>query len=282
MKRKVLGKGLSALLPEQESIPEDRVQSIPLKLIKPARNQPRKFFNSVTLKELAASIREKGVILPVVVRSTTSGFELIAGERRWRAAKLAGLTQIPAVIKEVTDMAALEIAMIENLQREDLDPIESAVGYRMLMDEYGMTQEQISQKIGKERATVANTLRLLKLPQEIQTLIRSHSLSVGHAKALLGIPSRETMIQMASLAFNHEWSVRTLEDRVKKLMAGKTQARIPQDINPVLESSFESIRRRFSTKVTFKPKKSGGGSIVLEYYSEEDLSRILELLHGES
>ena len=282
MKRKVLGKGLSALITERPIERQDRIQYLNIQDIEPAPNQPRRAFDSNALSELAESIKSQGVILPVVVRSLGSKYGLIAGERRWRAAQIAGLKTIPAIIKQVSDEAALEIALIENLQRQDLNPLEAAMGYKLLLDEYGLTQEQLSIKIGKDRATVANTIRLLKLPETIKTMLLDEQLSAGHAKALLGLKSERNQIKLAELTIQNQWSVRQLEQKIRSLNdMQKTQ---PKDsslrLDPVWESAMDSLRRRFATKVQLKPKSKGGGTILLEYYSSDDLLRIMDLLGG--
>ncbi len=281
MKHKALGKGLGALIPERKAIPEDHVQNIPLGQIKPTPFQPRKEFNPESLSELAESIKEKGVILPIVVRPVATGFELVAGERRWRAAKLAGLDRIPAIVKTLSDISALETALIENLQREDLDPLEAANGYRMLQEEYQLTQEEVAQKIGKDRATIANALRLLKLPPEIQHFIQTQELTTGHAKVLLGVKSPDLIIQLGTQAAKQQWSVRMLESKVKQLSREASLPKNPPPLDPVIESILDSLKRRFSTKITFKPNKNGTGSITLDYYSSDDLARILEILNGD-
>ncbi len=281
MKRKALGKGMGALIREKSTRPEARVQPIPLSQIKPSPGQPRKQFDPEKLKELAASIATCGVILPILVRPTAGGYELVAGERRFRAASIAGLTEIPAIIRNIADSEALEMTLIENLQREDLNPIEAANGYRLLQDEYRMTQDDIAARVGKKRSTVTNTLRLLKLPNEIQREIITGNLSMGHAKALLAAPHKKLMLDLAGLTIREGWSVRTLEDKISTLNSPKKSAETRQPVqDPILLSAVDQLRRRFATKIAIQPRRKGGGKVVLEYYSDDDLARLLEILGG--
>ena len=280
MKRKVLGKGLSALISERPHEGQDRIQYLNLDDIEPAPNQPRRTFDTNSITELADSIKSQGVILPVVVRPMGSKYQLIAGERRWRATERAGLKTIPAIVKQVSNEIALEIALIENLQRKDLNPLESAMGYKLLMEEYGLTQDQLSSKIGKDRATIANTIRLLKLPDPIKLMLQNELLSAGHAKALLALKSEKKQIQFADLTVKNHWSVRQLEKKIRSINEKPEPQNRISEMDPIWESAIEALRNRFATKIQLKTKKNGSGCILLDYYSEEDLLRIMELLGG--
>jgi ParB family transcriptional regulator, chromosome partitioning protein len=278
VKHKALGKGLSALIPDKPVDPAAQIHHLPLDAILPGKSQQRRNFGEESLQQLAHSVREQGVILPVIVRPAGTKYELIAGERRLRAAKIANLPTIPAIIKRVTDSTALEIALIENLQREDLNAIESASGYKLLVDEYGLTQESLASKIGKDRATIANAIRLLKLPAEILDLIRANELSAGHAKALLALRSKNEILHFADTAITNHWSVRTLEHKIQVFLSDHSEQDSPSEPDPILDQAIDLLRRRLSTKIRVKKKKQGGGIISLEYYSDEDLIRLLELL----
>lgn len=278
MKRKALGKGLGALIPERPTGPENRVQMIPLGQIKPGIHQPRSSFQKDRLKELAESIRGNGVIQPVVLRPVPTGYELVAGERRWRAARMAGLERIPGIIRPMTDRQAMEISLVENLQRDDLNPLDAARGYKRLMEQFDLTQEDVARIIGKKRATIANFLRLLKLPPEIQDLLESGKLSTGHAKALLSLNREQDIHRFAADTLKNAWSVRQLERAIQKHHAPSREKR-PDPLNdPNLAAVIDTLRKRFATRIQCTAKQNGGGRIVLEYYSQEDLIRILELL----
>jgi len=278
VKRKALGKGLGALIPERPAGPENRVQMVPPGQIKPGSHQPRSVFPPERLEELAESIRSNGVIQPVVLRPIPTGYELVAGERRWRAARLAGLDRIPAIIRPLTDREAMEISMVENLQRDDLNPMDAARGYKRLMDRFGMTQEDVAQIIGKNRATIANFLRLLKLPQEAAEMLETGELTTGHAKALLSLNRDRDILRFAADTIKNEWSVRQLERMIQKHHAPIREPR-PDPLNdPNLASAIDTLRKRFATRIHCTEKRNGSGRIVLEYYNQEDLIRILELL----
>lgn len=280
MKSKGLGRGLGALIPEGIIAIEDRVQMIPITQIVSSPCQPRRQFSEETLAELVMSIRECGIIQPILLKPLHTGYQLIAGERRLRAARIVGLATIPAIIRNVSDLAALEMTLIENLQRKDLNPIEEAIGFRFLADEFGMTQEQIADRIGKDRVTITNTLRLLKLPDEIQHYVESEHLSMGHAKVLLTVTNREQQIKLAGMVIANGWSVRALESYLKTAAHERKPPRetIP---DPELNSAIDALRRRFGTKVEISRNQKCRGAIRVEFYSDEDLLRILELLNGE-
>jgi len=269
-----LGKGLNALIPEKG----DEVLYLDIDRVMPSKQQPRKLFNESALKELSASIKEKGVLQPVIVSRTGDGsFSLIAGERRWRASLLAGLKKIPALIKNVASKDALEIALIENIQREDLNPIETAEAFNRLIKDFDLTQEELSDRVGKERATVANYLRLLKLPDEIKTLIYNSSLSMGHARALLSIESRTAQVEAARKIIKNGLSVREAELLSKKTVK-TSKAKTVRD--PQISSLEEKLIKQIGTKVRILHKGKKGGKIELEYYSLEELDRLLEILMG--
>lgn len=278
MKHKGLGKGLGALIPERVPGPENVIQTIPLGQIKSGYHQPRHRFNSEKIQELAESVRQNGIVQPVILRPVASGFELIAGERRWRAAKLAGLTHIPAIVRKVDDRKALELSLIENLQRDDLNPVETARGYSILMNEYGLTQEAVSQVVGKNRATVANMLRLLKLPGRVLAMIEQETISTGHAKVLLSLNDHNMIVVYAEKTLKYGWSVRELENRLQ-ILRKPVRKRIVARHDPDLEAAVDVLRKKFSTKIRCVPQKSGGGKIVFEYYDDEDLIRLIALMN---
>ena len=271
--RKALGKGLNALLPDHGKI-QPRISDILLDQIVRNRYQPRLHFNEASIKELAASIKENGVIQPIIVHKVDDGYELIAGERRFRAARLLGLPSIPAIIKTIQKAEALELAIIENVQREDLNPIEQARAYKLLMDDFGLTQEQVAKKVGKERPTVGNMLRLLKLPEEIQHDIDSGRLTMGHARALLACETEAAMMEMRARIIHLGLNVRDVEARTKKRKAAKSQ---PAP-DPFLRGIIDGVQKKLSTKVSVRQNKKGAGSIIIDFYNPEDLERIVELL----
>jgi ParB family chromosome partitioning protein len=266
-----LGKGLEALIPEKG----EEVIHLDIDRIFPGEQQPRKAFRDDSLKELAASIKEKGVLQPVIVSRVGDGtFRLVTGERRWRAASLAGLKKMPALVRDVASKDSLEIALIENIQREDLNPIETAEAFRKLTTDFNLTQEELSDKVGKDRATIANYLRLLKLPEEVKSLIYNGSLSMGHAKALLAIEGRSIQIEAARKIIKMGFSVREAEALTKKGMKPKKPG-IAKD--PQISSLEEKLIRSLGTRVRIlhKGKK---GKIEIEYYSLEELDRLLDIL----
>jgi len=271
--RKALGKGLSVLIPDSGRI-ASRVTDIPLKEIVKNRYQPRDIFKDDAIKELAASIKENGVIQPVLVHKTGKGYELIAGERRCRASQLLGFQTVPAIIKSIQKSEALELALVENIQREDLNPLEEAKAYKLLIDEFGLTQQEVGQKVGKERSSVANSLRLLKLPVVIQKDMENGRLTTGHAKALLACGGETEMMEMRGHILKYGLNVRDVESRTKKRKPVKRQA-VTQ---PFIRDLQEKLQRRLSTKVTVKPGRKGKGVISIEYYSPDDLDRILEVI----
>lgn len=305
-RRSALGKGLGALLPEEdqrepssesgvESTPlynfEDRrrqagtISEVHIDRVDPNPYQPRENFDEGQLEELAASIRQLGIIQPITVRSLKSGrFELISGERRLKAARRAGITVIPAYVREADSEAMLEMAIVENVQREQLNPVEVALGYRRLMDECGLTQEDVAEKVGKNRSTVANFLRLLGLPPVVQAGLRDGALSMGHARAMIPIESEDLQRNLLAEIAEKDLSVREVEKRVRKLTRPseerpKAKRELTRSEELELRRMTDEIRRRIGTKVAIKPSGSGdGGRIEMEYYSNEDLERLVQLL----
>ncbi len=302
MAKNALGRGLGALLgskgtgsvapatsatpaPEAAS-PEPRagVEQVDLKRIQPCTFQPRKDFTDDSLQELADSIREQGIIQPLIVRKLGEGFELIAGERRWRAAQLAGLEQAPIVVREADDRTVLELALVENLQRENLNPMEEALGYSQLVEQFQLTQEQTSQKVGKSRAVVANALRLLRLSDEVQAYLRHGQLSVGHAKVILGVSNPADQNYIAQKTIKDAWSVRHLEDYVSHLQPdSKTKSGGPRRSSPSptpdahVQDLESKLRERLGTKVTLRYRK-GKGAVDIRFTSDDELERVLEIL----
>jgi len=269
-----LGKGLDSLLPDRA---EDII-SIDVDRIIPGEQQPRKVFKDTALKELAASIKEKGVLQPIIVSRTGDGtFRLIAGERRWRAASLAGLRKVPAMVKDVSSADSLEIALIENIQREDLNPLEMAEAFHRLIKDFDLSQEELSVRVGKERATVANYLRLLKLPGEIKSFVNDGTLTMGHARAILSIEGRPGQVEAARRIIHKGLSVREAENLAKTWGAeGKKKARVKKK-DPQIESLQEKLIRSLGTKVRIH-HKGKKGEIVIEYYSLDELDRLLDIL----
>lgn len=276
MERKVLGKGLKALIPDEAVIKTAQTTAL-LKLdeISPSKFQPREIIDPEKQRELMLSIKEKGVIQPVIVRPKGDGYELIAGERRLRAAKELGFSQLPAIIKDVKDDEALEISLIENIQRQDLNPIEEAHAYQRLIDEFSLTQEVASQKVGKDRASVANTLRLLKLPEKIKEEICLGRISMGHAKAILMLETKEAQLELCIKIVKRGLSVREAEYFVRRKLTGPSRRRLKRR-SPEIQSIEEELRKIFGTKVTITHHQKRG-KILIEYYSNEDLDRLLKL-----
>ena len=277
-----LGRGLGALLGDAAlQSQEGGSLSLPISQVEPGLKQPRKRFDEESLQDLADSIRIHGVIQPLTVRRLSSGYyQIIAGERRWRAAKLAGLTEVPAVIIEADDRKVMELGLIENLQREDLNPIEEANGYKVLLDEYGLTQEEVAQRVGKSRPAVANALRLLALPDPVHLLLEEGKLSAGHARAILAVPSGELQKKLAQKVVAEELSVRQTEALAKRLAAGEKEPPSPPpgpDLTIYLRAAEKSLAARFGRKVNIISGKKKG-KIELEYYNPEDLNALLELL----
>jgi ParB family transcriptional regulator, chromosome partitioning protein len=282
--QKALGRGLSSLIP---SSGDKKAESSPYLLcsidkIVSNRDQPRKLFDKTALEELADSIRENGVIQPLIVRKIEGGqFELIAGERRLKASSLAGLEQVPVVILETSADQNLELALIENIQRQDLNPIEEALAYKQLMERYHHTQEQCAKRVGKDRSTVANSIRLLSLSEEIRGDIIEGRISMGHARAILGIEEEEMQLKVARRAVQEGLSVREIEDWVRKLKEGVQVERVVKEkkIDPQLSFIENEMTKVLGTKVKIKPQGKKG-KVVIDYYTQEDLDRIFNAVMG--
>ncbi|MNW31513.1 putative chromosome-partitioning protein ParB [compost metagenome] len=277
---KRLGKGLDALIPSLAVNDDDKVVDIPLNQLRANPYQPRKVFEEEAIKELAESIRQHGVIQPIIVRSVLKGYEIIAGERRFRASQYCGNTTIPAVVRSFSDQQVMEIALIENLQRENLNAMEIAVAYQGLMEQFSLTQEELSLKVGKSRSHIANFLRLLSLPEVVKEYVSRGTLSMGHARALVSVKNEETLKALAQQSIDLQWSVRELEEAVQQLdrKADDTKSKPKQKKkDPFIENVEESLRDRFKTTVRIKHNKDKG-KIELNYYSQQDLERLLELL----
>jgi ParB family chromosome partitioning protein len=278
-----LGKGLAALIPdysEPQNLPVERFGEIPVDQIEPNPYQPREEFDPHALEELKRSISEKGVVQPITVRKKDGGYQLVAGERRLRAVKELGYAQIPAyIIRVESDDEMLELALIENIQREDLNPIDVARAYERLINECHLTQEEVAQKVGKDRSTVTNFLRLLKLPVEIQESLRKKELSMGHARALLSVEDRDLQLKLWKKVVRQNLSVRRIEQIVRSLQEGKTGETRPRQPKrtPQIIHVEDKFREVFGTQVRIYPKKEGG-KIEIEYYSDADLERIYNIL----
>lgn len=280
MAKRGLGKGLQALIPEIEEEKENSLD-IKIKDIHPNQYQPRKNFDQDKLSELAISIEEHGLIQPIVVSPTKKGYQIVAGERRWRAANMIGLESVPAIVKEYTEQELMEIALIENLQREDLNIMEEAAAYKQLMEQFNLTQEQIAQRLGKSRTLIANTLRLLSLDKDLQDMIRNNKITAGHGRALLSEGNIKKRKFLAKRTIEDKLSVRDLEKIVKnskseKKSVKKANAKSRVKTNIYLELE-DNLQRVLGTKVSIN-NKDKKGKIEIEYYSEEDLDRIYEAI----
>lgn len=277
MQRRALGKGLKALIPVAEE-KQTGILEIPIEDVRPNRYQPRKTFDDTKLADLISSIKKKGVVQPIIVQKVDSGYELIAGERRWRAAQKAGMNKIPALIKEVTNEESLELALIENIQRENLNPMEESRAYQRLADEFNLTQEEIAKRVGKDRSSIANYVRLLKLPQEIQDSISNEELTMGHARALLSLNSAKEQISLKDRIIKKGMSVREVESIINR--ERQTKGESAKKIVDIFKNRLEEELQRFlGTKVNIiKGRKRGKIEIV--FYSDDDLERIIELIKG--
>ncbi|MFD2368932.1 ParB/RepB/Spo0J family partition protein [Brevibacillus sp. GCM10020057] len=275
-----LGKGLNALITSNLIEEGEQVKEVSISEIRPNPYQPRKEFEQSAIDELAQSIKEHGIIQPLIVRKSIKGYELVAGERRLRAAKLSGLKQVPVVVKAYTDQQLMEIALIENLQRENLNPLEEAEAYEKLIANHDYTQEQLAQRIGKSRPHVANMLRLLQLPDKIRKMVSTAALSMGHARALLAVEKDQVQLQLAKDVVEKGLSVRQLEELVKQLnVSRETKKKKPAKNEPVLVEIEERLRSLFGTSVKIK-KGNKRGKIEIDFYSQEDLQRIIDLLQA--
>ena len=282
-----LGRGLDAIfldnsIEDDEVSGENKVSQIKLSMIDPKSDQPRKYFDKTALEELAASIAENGLLQPILVREyADSRYQIIAGERRFRASKLAGLTEIPAIVLDRDDRQVAEIALIENIQREDLNPVEEAMAFRALIKEYDLTQEELSEKVGKSRSAIANTMRLLDLPDEILTMVASGDLSAGHARTLLGVKNRDDMLILADRTVELDFSVRQLEEEVKRINKPKKPEPVEEEL-PVVDY-FREMELRMMSHLGRKVKIEGKGrkkSVTLFYEDNEDLDELLATICG--
>jgi len=289
--RKALGKGIEALIPKVSRAASIEVVSIDIDKIKPNKYQSRTQFDQEKLKELASSVKREGVVQPIIVSPSGENYQLVAGERRWWAAKMAELKEIPALVRTVTDREMFEISLIENIQREDLNPVEDAQAFQRLMKEFNLSQQELADHLGKTRSTVANILRLINLPEEIKEFVSGKLISAGHARVLLSIPGEKKRIDLARKILKEKLTVRETEDiaerlKVKGMPSGKRVAR--KEKSPEVVELEEELQRILGTKVRIKSTRSGRfspgeggkvqGKIEIEYYSLEDLERIIELL----
>lgn len=286
VKRRGLGKGLSALIPEERqlNLMEDEadkgtVVELDISSIEPNKEQPRKTFEKEPLEELKNSIKQYGLLQPLVVRKVGGKYEIIAGERRWRAAKEAKIKKVPCIIKEVDDTQALKLALIENIQRENLNPIEEAQAYKTLIDEYDLTQEEVALALGKSRSYIANTIRLLNLDDEIIEYISEGKITSGHGKVLLGIKDKRERLELAKGIVENKLNVRETEKIASKAKK-KASSKVKMEKNPIISQIEEGLMRALGTKVSIITKKNGG-KIEIEYYSDEDLQRIIEVIGEE-
>jgi ParB family chromosome partitioning protein len=289
-KKRALGRGLSALIPQAAPPPAAAaadaavahvraggVLKIPIESIHRDVAQPRRSFDEEKLAELTASIRAQGLLQPVLVRKDGDGYRIIAGERRWRACQAAGLQEIPALVREVTEGQAFELALVENLQRADLNPIEEAEGYKRLTDEFGLTQEQVSARVGKDRSSVANALRLLGLPDEVKAMVADGTLNMGHARALLGVPRIPEMMDLASQVAARKLSVRETEKLVQEAKGQKAKgAQKAPKASPQARALVEELQRTLGTKVRLVERGGGKGTLEVDFFSYDDLDRLLK------
>ena len=293
--RKALGKGLSSLLPSRAAAPAaapppatpaepPTVNRLPIDQIEPNPNQPRTVFDPARLQELAASIQANGIIQPLIVRKIGDKYHLIAGERRWRASRLAGLKEVPIVIANLHDDRLLEVALIENIQREDLNPIEVAVAFEKLSNDLGLSHEEIGKRTGKDRTTITNMLRLLRLPGDVQLLLAEKRLSMGHARAILGLPTEELQREVAEKAAAQGLSVRQVEQMVHNMTKAREvkNADTPEPVDPNVKAAIGELEAALGTRVRIVEKAPGKGKIEIDYYSQDDLDRIYAVITGES
>lgn len=290
--KRALGRGLSALIPQAapppnvavvppEPPPRPGVLKLPIEAIHRDTAQPRRHFDEAKLAELTESIKTHGLMQPVLVRKEGDGYRLIAGERRWRASQAAGLHEIPAIVKEVTEVQAFELALVENLQRADLNPIEEAEGYKRLIEEFKLTQEQVSARVNKDRSTVANALRLLGLPDDVKQMVAEGAISMGHARALLGVPRLPEMAALAEQVVARKLSVRDTEKLVQQQRTSKKEGGRPAKQSPQVKALTEELQRLLGTKVRLTEKGGGKGTLEVDFFSYDDLDRLLKLLRKE-
>jgi ParB family transcriptional regulator, chromosome partitioning protein len=277
MTRQALGKGLSALLKDREATTEDELRELDIDLLEPSRFQPRQIFSEAKLEELAKSIKTHGFVQPIVVRQNGQRYQIIAGERRWRAAQRLGLPKLPVVVKQISDEQMIEASLVENIQRENLNPIEEASAYQRLAQEFDLTQEEVAQRTGKERSTITNFVRLLKLPQEIQQFVLEDKLSMGHARALLALESAPEQHKLAEKTVHYGWSVRQVERTISQLKNEKSKNKSAVHTDPNVKAAIETMEKALGTRVRII-EKGQAGRIEIEYYSQEELQRLYEYL----
>ncbi|MCI9357658.1 MAG: ParB/RepB/Spo0J family partition protein [Lachnospiraceae bacterium] len=289
-----LGKGLDSLIPDhqsekaglhtesEESGSNDGVVMVKISKVEPNKNQPRKQFDEDSLLELADSIKLYGVLQPLLVLDKGNYYEIIAGERRWRAAKLAGIKEIPVLIKEYTEREIVEISLIENIQREDLNPIEEAIAYKRLLEDFNLKQDEIAERVAKSRTAVTNSIRLLKLDEKVQQMLIDEMISTGHARALLAITDSQEQVNLANQVFDEKLSVRETEKLIKKLL--EPAKRVEKKEEPALDAAYEQMEEKMKgiigTKVTIHRKKKDKGKIEIEYYSQDELERIIDIFES--
>ncbi len=282
-KRKALGKGLNSLIPEAPpAVPPEGLQMVEVDRIVPNKFQPRKRIED--LEGLAASIQENGIIQPVIVTESDGTYQLVAGERRWRAAQMAGIPRIPAILRNISDDRRLEMALVENIQRQELNPLEEARAYELLLSELHLTHEEVANRVGKDRSTISNQLRLLKLPERVQGMIADGSLEGGHAKALLSLPDASAQIRAAEKVVAGDLSVREAEEMVRRLLSGaRKEIRKPLARDPNIQAAEERLTRSLGTRARIvSGRKKGTGRIEIDYYSEDELDRLFSLLVARS
>ena len=300
IKKKGLGKGLDSLIPDNKSIKsvtpdksaeakkeaEEKagVQMMKINEVEPNRDQPRKNFDEDALLELSDSIKQFGVLQPLLVRKRKDYYEIIAGERRWRAAKIAGVKEVPVIVKEYTDQEILEIGLIENIQRENLNPIEEAIAFKRLLEEFNLKQDEVAERVSKSRTAVTNSMRLLKLDEKVQQMVIDEMLTTGHARALLGIEDQNQQYVVAQQIFDQKLSVRDTEKLVKSLQKNKKKTKSEKTVNPQMEAIYrdleEKLKKNMGTKVLINRKNENSGKIEIEYYSHDELDRIVNMLNS--
>lgn len=292
VKKKGLGKGLDSLIPDNKASkisatidkesekPKAGEQMLKITMVEPNREQPRKHFEEDGLLELADSIKQYGILQPLLVRKKKDYYEIIAGERRWRAAKLAGIKEVPVIIKEYTEQEIVEIALIENIQRENLNPIEEAMAYKKLLTEFNLKQDEVAERVSKSRTAVTNSMRLLKLGEKVQQMIVDDMISTGHARALLAIEDQEQQYALAIKIFDEKLSVRETEKLIKNLKTPKKEDKQPREIENafIYDNIAEKLKQALGTKVKVLSKGKGKGKIEIEYYSDDELERMFEMI----
>jgi ParB family chromosome partitioning protein len=279
-RRRGLGKGLEALIPVAEET-DGGLLEVPVSAITPNPMQPRTAIDPEALKDLAASIREHGLIQPLIVtQQGPERYQLIAGERRWQAARAIGLAAVPVIVKEATTQQLLELALVENVQRADLSPLEEAAAFRQLVDEFGLTQEQVAERVGKSRVAVTNTMRLLKLPSEVKQALTDGTIDEGHARALLALPTSEAQVAALKPVVQKALSVRQTEELVRRLQAEPAPKKPPKEVSPEIAALEEEFRDMLGTKVDLYRNRKGRGRVVIHFYSEEELQTIYDVIAG--